>query len=547
MSYKLFFFVPLFCISCIYAEQIHPIFVTANSHFVWEGKPLEINTMIDPKRITENDQFIMQNGFADSFLSGMENAPSAHWIAFDLGNKYDLSDIKIWNYCDVPNNGKEYYDQVLGRGVKEASIWVAEADVLLTSNYRVIGWTWSFNYNPSLDGEDKFYSQYGWKKIWSGSIPQGIFAEKGTPIDPQLNLQVENKNIRYIGIAVTSKWGSDPWGGQALGVSYLLAKGTPSKGVSLATPVDGYKNLYSGASLTWNPLAGDQAVLKYRVFLDTENASVDVTDTDADGDDSNCSFTPSEPFQGWTNYYWRVEAIREDQSVVSSSVRTFTASPESPSPVITPISAWANSSFDPESETNLFDIARLDNQRGLLARPGIKHLYLSKSLPDDNKTDQQWICFDLGAPYRLDLLRVWNYLEKYDQIADSGNRSVKNITIYLGRETAVLPQENSEVTGMNPDGHLDAFVNRAGWEKVFSGDIPRNPFSYSLVDGEPFPENKVIPLQKKLARFVAIDINTTYFDRAHMTQHTDVINYAGMGHFQIHGEKLSKGSVILLK
>ena len=550
------------------ADQINPEKIYVNT--LWwmlagNGNDANIQSMINPERITPDDQLIMID-WPNFYLSDNGYKVYQNWIVVDLGRNYDLSEIKIWNYCDSEQNRA-----LLARGVKDASIWVAEREdtqFCLCQNagngHAPISPSTTRNYDPSLKGADKFYTEFGWKKIWAGEIPEGETASSGDKLDPHMTLPVQNKNIRYVGISIDSNRYNE--NDQFVGLQYILVKGEPSQGPSQISPLDMSKVVQVDTPLTWNPPSNGKMVSKYNVFMGCadENAMTDVTDLDSDGDVTNCSFTLREPLLDHTAYFWRVEAVLEDNSTLCSPVWSFTTQyPVSEFPAIQPVIAVANTTFSPKTLANLVNDSVLDSMGRLSLPLSLENLYLSRNQDTVQKADlalrgidQQWIYIDLGKSYNLETVKIWNYLEannnQADMIlrkADMILRSIRNVRIYIGSEQAVCPSPMSPVTRKHPkDNFLDAFCEKDGWEEVFSGDLKRYPASYLLHDGDAFPATDILPLKGKLGRYLAIDVNTIYWNNS-MTDHSTWgwFTYAGLGHVQITGEKYNKGSFIILK
>lgn len=543
----------------LHADQIKPKGVYVNTLFT--GLPVEtIESMIATNRITSEDKLIM-NKWPECYLSDNNYFVYQNWIVIDLGGKYDLSQIKIWNYCDTGT-----YQGLLGRGVKNASIWVSENEDTRFCYCTKNGNSWTpispsntRNYDLGADGEDKFYTEFGWKKIWTGEIPEGELVPEGTEIDPHQILDVQNKNIRYVGISVKSRWEGDSYTKTANGLQYILVKGVPSQGPSQISPPDMGKAIPTDTQLTWAPPANGKTVLRYRVFLDSadENAETEVTDHDTDRDETNCSFTFGQPLSGNTTYFWKVEAVLGDNSTLCSPVWSFTTKyPASEFPVIHPVGSFANTSFSKATPNKLVNDSVLD-EMGRMRMPfltGDQYLSSMQGLegaPVENAVtniSMQWICFDLGHLYKLDRIKIWNYLESNPDNVDRVLRGVKKIRIYIGKENAICPKKIAHITNTNSEDYLDAFAGVTGWEEVFSGDLKRNPAGYLLRDGDAFPETDVIPLKKRVGRYLAIDIDTSYWNQS-MTDYNEwrTFTFVGLGHVQITGKKYDKGSLVILK
>ena len=124
---------------------------------------------------------------------GSGGDPADAWVMFDLGQEYDLDEIRLWN-ADIAHGDAG----LMGWYVRNMSIHVAGEGATL----------------PSMaDGLGDYFTDASWTNIWDGDLaqgPGGTALARDQLVDPQLVLDATAyTSIRYLAIDHDSNWGGD--------------------------------------------------------------------------------------------------------------------------------------------------------------------------------------------------------------------------------------------------------------------------------------------------------------------------------------------------
>ncbi len=112
----------------------------------------------------------------------------------------------------------------------------------------------------------------------------------------------------------------------------------------LPSPADGVTDASTAAGLAWQP---GQAVVKHHVYFGSALDAVTQGAASADkGIQAETTFTPG-PLDSVTTYYWRVDEIKADNSVVAGGVWSFTT--------CLPVDDFESYNDDLDAKTTIFD------------------------------------------------------------------------------------------------------------------------------------------------------------------------------------------------
>lgn len=522
-------------------EIIQPVSIVANN--VYDPTPdakIDVNNLIDAKRINKDGLLHSYGYWSQNYLSNENVLSQDAWVYVDLGKEYDLFELRLWNYTDSDTD----HPDTAFRGIKDISVWVASSGATLPH-------PGGKNFDIGKDGSDKFVN---WTKVWSGylekrgntskkdPLPSSGFCD-GTGSKESLQFGDNGKHVQYVGISIKNRWGEDPYTRNSCGLAYLQVYEKTC--FSLESPQKRRSFISVTPVLKWSS-PKQMGNVRYRVYLDTENADTEITDQDTDGNSGNCEFTPSTPLQPDTKYYWRVEAFNNTETI-SSSIWNFKTEPKFEKGLVIPVSVVANSyfkSYDGKHAfpSNLYQEAFLGDEEkfGFPVTRYVPRVYLSKSTDEGLPLNEQWLYFDLGGRYNLENLLIWNYSECYE-ISDTTFRSAKKVTIYVGDDVncSELPKPEQRVSSKNNIDMPDAFYGLKGWEKVYQGTLTRGPSSQLTKEGDLIFPTDSMDLTGKVGRYIAIDIDSNYGDGSEP--------YVGLSHIQIRGSKIIPATILFLK
>ena len=280
------------------AKIITPVDIAVNSQYSSVTGP---ENLINPSHLNASNQHVAKS-FGSNWLGSDNFDTSANWVYVDLGESYSIDEIRIWNYHESEVNA-----EVTGRSTRGCSIWIAgeNADLPVAGQTSTV-----------------FISKKGWNKVWAGDLKQGpSTVAPVADIGPTNVFDVSGKTgIRYIGIDITSRWGTDAYTTKSPGLSYIQVTG---KGAIANDPVprDSGKGADLSVTLSWTK-PGLHSPSSYEVYLSTDkqkvasgDASVKVTSSDADGDCKNTQYVPNTDLLEFTQYYWRVDPIVNGKAI----------------------------------------------------------------------------------------------------------------------------------------------------------------------------------------------------------------------------------------
>ncbi len=278
------------------AEIITPIAAVANSEYSARVGP---GHLIDPARLNASNQHVAIS-FGANYLGNDGWDTHANWVYIDLGNSYDLDEIRIWNYHE---NGGTH--EVNGRSVKTSSIWVAGDSAALPIAGTKVG-----------HASAVFTTGKGWAQVWTGDLNSGpSTVAPVADIGPTNIFDLTGRTgIRYVGIDITSRWGKDQFTTKSSGLSYIQVTGRGSI-ANNPVPCNTERAVEVDKVLCWTK-PGLYSPSGYEVYLGFNkdkvvagDASVKVTASDADGDTTNMQYTPDSALSNGTEYFWRVDSI----------------------------------------------------------------------------------------------------------------------------------------------------------------------------------------------------------------------------------------------
>ncbi|MBN2314504.1 MAG: discoidin domain-containing protein, partial [Sedimentisphaerales bacterium] len=201
-----------------------------------------------------------------------------------------------------------------------------------------------------------------------------------------------------------------------------VMEGPPPRGLAFEPiPDDGATDVSRNVTLSWTPGAFAPATNGHIVYF---GESFDDVSAGMGGvRQSAASYTPSQPLDFETTYYWRVDEVNAppDSTVYEGRVWSFTtelaAYPIAPENII----ATASSDDAFKGPQNAVDGSGLD-ETGLLHGNDGQTMWLSNRIG----VQPTWIEFEFDAPYRLHEMWVWNSNESVEPMVGMG---IKNATI----------------------------------------------------------------------------------------------------------------------
>ncbi|OHB78552.1 MAG: hypothetical protein A2Z25_22335 [Planctomycetes bacterium RBG_16_55_9] len=201
-----------------------------------------------------------------------------------------------------------------------------------------------------------------------------------------------------------------------------VMEGPPARGLaSEPIPDDGATDVPRNVTLSWTPGAFAPATNGHIVYF---SESFDDVDAGTGGvRQSAASFTPSQPLDFETTYYWRVDEVNAppDSTVHEGRVWSFTTERASYPIVPENITATASSEDALKGPQNAVDGSGLDGT-GLLHGDAGETMWLSsRTAPQPT-----WIAFEFDTAYRLQEMWVWNYNESVEPVIGLG---IKDVTI----------------------------------------------------------------------------------------------------------------------
>lgn len=393
------------------AAVLNPVSASQNT----SGAPgvTDADNLIDPSRYVGTK--IWQPVWAECWYSSA-TATDEEWVYIDLGDVYDITEIRIWNFGDV------FDPDVTGRGAKNISVHVAGPGAVLPTPNTTVTTT------DISDSLPNAFLDASWTSIYDsnidGDLPQGqdsTTTTAGVLVDAQLVIPTVS-SVRYVAIDVDSKYTGDPYTTNEVALSYVMVIGGVSK-AHTPDPYSGETEIALDKVLSW--VAPDAYTpTGYTVFLDPNETlvsagdiSVDVTATDDDGDATNEQFVPPADLQSYTTYYWRVDSTDPNDGtpfVNEGDVWSFQTDLVVPGTLITPTAAVAT--------TELAGLARYavdcingDGLTGFAHNNADTDMWMASGIygetwgnPPVDDYDPN-IVFDLGAFFDVTSIREWGY------------------------------------------------------------------------------------------------------------------------------------------
>jgi len=176
---------------------ITPVSAAANTQY---DAGHAAGALIDPMDMNPSNQHVAEpfpNG--GSWLGTDEWGTWENWVYLDLGAAYDVEAVRIWNYQE---DGGPF--EVIGRGAKDATLWVAGPGATLPTSGV-----------PTGMGNSGFTAAMGWTQVWGGALAVGPSTVAPVPdMDPTDVFDlIAYKGVQYVGIDIDTRWGGDAWRG----------------------------------------------------------------------------------------------------------------------------------------------------------------------------------------------------------------------------------------------------------------------------------------------------------------------------------------------
>ncbi|KKL73621.1 hypothetical protein LCGC14_2073030, partial [marine sediment metagenome] len=282
------------------AEIITPAAAVASTEYLALVGP---GHLIDPARLNASNQHIPR-AWGGNWLATDGWNTEDHWVYIDLGAPCELDELRIWNYHE---DAGPRIPELLGRGVKACSIWVAPEGAMLPTAGQVA---------------DEFTAANGWTQVWSGELDPGPSTIAPVPpIGPTNVFELAGQTgIRYIAIDIDSRWGPCAFTTKSAGLSHIQVTGRSSIATNPA-PSNARRAVKIDKVLCWTP-PGAYAPSGYEVYLSSDrqkvaagDASVNVTASDADADATNTQYASTSALSNATEYFWRVDSIVDGKAI----------------------------------------------------------------------------------------------------------------------------------------------------------------------------------------------------------------------------------------
>ncbi len=282
------------------AEIITPAAAVASTEYL---TLVGSRNLIDPARLNSSNQHIPKT-WGGNWLSGDQWNTEDHWVYIDLGAPCELDELRIWNYHE---DAGPRIPELLGRGVKACSIWVAPQGAALPTAGQVA---------------DEFTTAKGWTQVWTGELNPGPSTIAPVPpIGPTNVFELAGQTgIRYIAIDIDSRWGPCAFTTRSAGLSHIQVTGRSTIATD-PTPRNAQRAVAIDKVLCWTP-PGTYEPSGYEVYLSSDrqkvaagDASVNVTASDADADATNTQYASTSALSNVTQYFWRVDSIVDGKTI----------------------------------------------------------------------------------------------------------------------------------------------------------------------------------------------------------------------------------------
>jgi len=185
------------------AEIITSTAAVANSEYSARVGP---GHLIDPAHLNASNQHVA-SGWGGNWLANDGWNTDENWVYIDLGTSCDLDEIRIWNYHE---DGGPGIPELMGRGVKACSIWVAPDGAALPIAGTAAG-----------QRSAGFTTAMGWTQVWAGELNAGPSTlAPVADIGPTNVFDVTGQTgVRYVAVDIGSRWGQDPYTKNSPGLS----------------------------------------------------------------------------------------------------------------------------------------------------------------------------------------------------------------------------------------------------------------------------------------------------------------------------------------
>ncbi|MAG93175.1 MAG: hypothetical protein CMJ48_05435, partial [Planctomycetaceae bacterium] len=282
------------------AEIITPAAAVASTEFAGVVGP---GHLIDSTRLNASNQHTPR-AWGGNWLSADRGKTQDHWVYIDLGVPWKLDELRIWNYHE---DGGPGIPELLGRGVKACSIWVASEGAALPKAGRVAG---------------EFKAANGWTQVWTGELNRGPSTMAPvSPIGPTNVFELAGRTgIRYVAIDIDTRWGPDAYTTRSAGLSHIQVTGK-SLAANHPIPSNARRAVAIDHVLSWTPPSA-YAPSGYEVYLNSDqqkvaagDVSVKVTAADADADSANTQYKLTSALSHATPYFWRVDSIVDGKTI----------------------------------------------------------------------------------------------------------------------------------------------------------------------------------------------------------------------------------------
>ncbi len=470
--------------------------ITASTRSTWHIT--DVSSMVSTTREV-GEQYMAPKWDATPFpeMFGAGAQATDAWVMLDLGQEYNLDEIRLWN-ANVAhgNNG------LMGWYAMNMSIHVAGADAVLPS---------------TADGLGEYFTDASWTNIWDGDLaqgPGGTDLVQDQLVDPQLVLDATGNNVvRYVAIDVDSRYD---------GANHAIA-------LMGHIQIDGIRS------------AGDIAVIS-AVRTALHFVEFEVTDVGAseflpgtvslslDGNDVTAGLSvdkdggvttirhdevPQFAFGATVNYIFAAEdSLGQMIQLDDSFMLPPRLSVVSAATQITGITATARNTWHITEASALVSTNREVGEQYMAPK------WDATPFPEFYATSEStdaWVMFDLGAEYDLEEIRLWNANIAHGDAGLMGWYS-KNMSIHVADDGAALP---------STDAGLGNYFTDASWTKIWDGDLAQGPGGTALVQDQLVdPQLAVNATAYTSIRYVAIDVDSRYDGANHAP--------ALMGHIQIY-------------
>jgi hypothetical protein len=233
----------------------------------------------------------------------------------------------------------------------------------------------------------------------------------------------------------------------------------PADVVTDPSPVDEATDVLRDVVLSWVPI---EAATQHDIYLGTDAEAVAGADT---SDTTNIyrgrviadGYIPPEMLEYGKTYYWRVDEIASDNTVLKGNIWSFTV--ELFVYPITNVIATASSSEPGKEAMNTVNGSGLDESGLLHSNESVGTMWLS----GEGGEQPTWIEFEFDRVHKLYELWVWNSNDSFERMAGLGFKEVKIEYSVDGIDYKTLgtTHEFTEALG-EPDYEHNTTINMEG-------------------------------------------------------------------------------------